>query len=62
MQETAPFDYPKHMVPFLKGVENGYDVDIRTPLFEGKDRDEIAQHCMDTVLNSIPAELSAMRS
>lgn len=60
MEETAPYPYPKHMVPFLKGVENGYDVDIRTPLFDGNDRQEVAQHCQDVVLSSIPAELNAI--
>lgn len=53
-QETAPFDYPDHMVPFLKGVEKGYDVDIRTPLFEGRNRDEVADQCMEQVINSAP--------
>ncbi len=35
-------DLPERSLPFLKGNVKGYDVDIRTPLFEGKERKEVA--------------------
>jgi hypothetical protein len=35
-------DVPKRALPFLDGVERGYNVDIRTPLFDGRDRQEVA--------------------
>jgi hypothetical protein len=42
MRSATASDYPANAIPFLKGVEKGYDVDIRTPLFEGRDREEVA--------------------
>jgi hypothetical protein len=36
-------DYPVNAIPFLEGVERGYDVDIRTPLFKGEDRGTVAE-------------------
>lgn len=36
-------DYPENSVPFLKGVESGYDLDLRTPLFDEFDRSVVAE-------------------
>jgi hypothetical protein len=41
MKHTA-MHLPTHALPFVRGVEQGYDVDIRTPLFDGRDRAEVA--------------------
>uniref|UniRef100_A0A2V0RKU3 RdRp n=1 Tax=viral metagenome TaxID=1070528 RepID=A0A2V0RKU3_9ZZZZ len=37
-------DIPKRALPFLDSIDKGYDVDIRTPLFNGEDRQEVADH------------------
>lgn len=48
MQIIAPQDtIPSHAVPYFAGIKAGYEVDIRTPLFEGKDRKEVSDLWMD---------------
>lgn len=43
IDKVTALDYPVNSVPFLKGVEQGYDVDIRTPLFKGESREVVAE-------------------
>ncbi len=43
IKKVTASDYPDNAIPFLKGVEHGYDVDIRTPLFHGEDRESVAE-------------------
>uniref|UniRef100_A0A2V0RAV0 RdRp n=1 Tax=viral metagenome TaxID=1070528 RepID=A0A2V0RAV0_9ZZZZ len=43
--ETA-VNIPKRALPFLSSISNGYNVDVRTPLFNGEDRSKVADHWM----------------
>lgn len=56
MTSAAASDYPANAIPFLKGVEKGYGVDIRTPLFDGRDREEVANEWA-SILHSEPQRM-----
>jgi hypothetical protein len=43
---------PKSASPFLSSVDTGYDVDIRTPLFEERDRLGVAEEMLDIMTSS----------
>jgi hypothetical protein len=47
-EDTAP-SYPARAVPYLTGVERGYDRDIRTPLFDGASRESVVEQWRDTL-------------
>jgi hypothetical protein len=42
----AASEVPQNAIPFLGGVNYGYAVDVRTPLFKGADRDKVARQWM----------------
>lgn len=48
--ENAPI-YPDKAVPFLKGVEDGFSVDLRTPLFEGRPREDVSDQWRKILLD-----------
>jgi hypothetical protein len=45
-------ELPENSLPYLASVSAGFDVDIRTPLFGGKDRDVVADKILDQMLDS----------
>ncbi len=47
IERPTALDLPESSIPFLRGVEDGFHVDIRTPLFDGRDRQEVAEQWLN---------------